>query len=288
VYGPTLAAIAARDIRPLQRRWRRPTRSRRASKAVTAAALAMQQSRRPLCHHTPSILAASLLGIGPRCRPPTGYVTELAGQVLRQALRLFPRAIDVTVQTHSPASQGHEPRHHRCHGSCSNTPPSVSCSLRASAVMPTHSHILHRARHGLRERCRPDFYESGRPQRFALSLPHGTAPADAGSCRAPCGTCTAPIPISCRIGSAGWGRVARFADSVVRDSGFAGLITRPFTIIQIPPSFRHQTQTISISRQRAKNVGARPKDKTPKKRKQKSKSPSPQLKKNNEIAKLYG
>jgi len=83
-------------------------------------------------------------------------------------------------------------------------PPTVSCSLRVSAAMPPHYHIPHRARHGLRERCRPDFYESGRPQRFALSLPHGTAPADAGSCRAPCGTCTAPVPISCRIGSAGW------------------------------------------------------------------------------------
>ncbi len=34
-----------------------------------------------------------------------------------------------------PASQGHEPRHQRCHGSCSY-PPAVSCSLRTSSVMP--------------------------------------------------------------------------------------------------------------------------------------------------------
>jgi hypothetical protein len=34
-----------------------------------------------------------------------------------------------------PASQGHEPRHQRCHGSCLY-PPAVSCSLRTSSVMP--------------------------------------------------------------------------------------------------------------------------------------------------------
>ena len=42
----------------------------------------------------------SRLGKSPCHRPPTGYVTELAGQVLRQALRLSPRA---TVIGHADA-----------------------------------------------------------------------------------------------------------------------------------------------------------------------------------------
>ena len=62
---------------------------------ITAGAIAMQQSRPPLCHHTPSFLAAIAARQSLRRHPPTGYVTELAGQVLRQALRLFPRAIGV-------------------------------------------------------------------------------------------------------------------------------------------------------------------------------------------------
>jgi hypothetical protein len=49
---------------------------------------------------------------------------------------LPPAQSALTVHTHSPASQGHEPRHQRCHGSCAY-PPAVSCSLRTSSVLPT-------------------------------------------------------------------------------------------------------------------------------------------------------
>ena len=114
-------------------------RCARARPAPVAPCLAMSNA-----------LDAAMRLPSPCHRPPTGYVTELAEPSSAPSPpALSPRHRDRPCGRPFPASQGHEPRHQRCHGSCSY-PPAVSCSLRASAVMRAHYHIRHRARHGLR------------------------------------------------------------------------------------------------------------------------------------------
>jgi hypothetical protein len=123
-----------------------PTRTRRASKAVTAAASRVHRT----CHGPCFVLAA--LGHVPRqvlrgrrCR--TSSMQQRASHPRGSAARPIPDANArlrarsparpwFTVRRSLPASQGHEPRQQSCHGSCSY-PPAVSCSLRTSSVMPT-------------------------------------------------------------------------------------------------------------------------------------------------------
>ncbi len=88
--------------------------------------------------------------------------------------------------------------------------PSGRVMLSANVIgnAKAHHQIRHRARHGLRGGVATPL------QRFALVVPCRRPPVCVRTrtgrrrppvlSRRPCGTCTAPIPISCRIGSAGW------------------------------------------------------------------------------------
>jgi len=81
----------------------------------------------------------SRLGKSPCKRPPTGYGHRACGASSAPIPPVLPpRNRDRPCGRLFPASQGHEPRHQRCHGSCAY-PPAVSCSLRASAVMRTRN-----------------------------------------------------------------------------------------------------------------------------------------------------